>query len=118
MDSDCNGLVLRDIGSIPERQAEFEWQRLGPGVEICELYHDAAGHTKIGLLRYAPGASVPEHVHAGMEYIHILSGSQCDERGEYRAGTLLVSGPGSRHSITSPEGCLVLAVWEKPVQFV
>lgn len=110
--------VLIDIGSIPQRLEEFAWEPLGPGVELSPLYQDASGNTKLALLRYAPGARVPEHLHTGMEYIQILAGSQQDERGVYHAGTLLVNLPGSRHSVASPEGCVVLAVWELPVQFV
>lgn len=113
----CN-LVLADLASIPRQLAEFAWEPLGPGVEISPLYRDAAGHAKLALLRYAPGARVPEHLHTGMEYIQILAGSQQDERGIYHAGTLLVSFPGTQHSVASPEGCVVLAVWEAPVQFV
>ena len=113
----CN-LVLRGLSSIPQRLDEFEWKPLGPGVEFSPLHQDAAGQTKLALLRYAPGAAVPEHLHTGMEYIQILAGSQQDERGVYQAGTLLVSFPGTRHSVASPEGCVVLAVWEAPVQLV
>jgi len=118
MAENASNFVLADLASIPRRLAEFAWEPLGPGVDVSPLYQDAAGHTKLALLRYAPGARVPEHLHTGMEYIHILAGSQQDERGIYHAGTLLVSFPGSRHSVASPEGCVVLAVWEAPVQFV
>lgn len=112
------GLVLTDLASIPFRLGEFAWEPLGPGVDFSSLYRDAAGHTKLALLRYAPGATVPEHLHVGMEYIQILAGAQQDEQGKYGTGTLLVSFPGSRHSVASPEGCVVLAVWEAPVRFV
>jgi anti-sigma factor ChrR (cupin superfamily) len=114
----ASSLVLADLASIPQRLGKFAWEPLGPGVELSPLYKDAAGHTKLALLRYAPGATVPEHLHTGMEYIQILAGSQQDERGVYHAGTLLVSLPGTRHSVASPEGCVVLAVWEAPVHFV
>jgi anti-sigma factor ChrR (cupin superfamily) len=114
----ASGLVLTDLASIPRRLGEFAWAPLGPGVELSPLYQDAAGHIKLALLRYAPGATVPEHLHTGMEYIQILAGAQQDERGVYYAGTLLVSLPGSRHSVASPEGCVALAVWESPVRFV
>jgi anti-sigma factor ChrR (cupin superfamily) len=111
-------LILADIASIPQRLNEFTWEPLVPGVELSRLYQDAAGNIKLALLRYAPGATVPEHLHTGMEYIQILSGAQQDERGIYPAGTLLVSLPGSLHNVASPEGCVVLAVWESPVHFV
>jgi predicted ChrR family anti-sigma factor len=112
------GFVLQDLASISQRLHEFSWQSLGPGVELSPLCQDAAGNTKLALLRYAPGATVPEHLHTGMEYIQVLAGAQQDERGVYSAGTLLVSFPGSRHSVASTEGCVVLAIWEAPVYFV
>jgi anti-sigma factor ChrR (cupin superfamily) len=113
-----SGLILTDLSSIPQRLGGFVWEPLGPGVELSPLYRDAAGNTKLALLRYAPGATVPVHLHTGMEYIQILAGSQQDERGVYHTGTLLMSLPGTRHSVASPEGCVVLAVWEAPVHFV
>lgn len=111
-------MTLTDLDSIPRRLEEFVWEPLRPGVDICKLYQNANGHAKMALLRYAPGATVPEHLHAGMEYIQVLSGSQQDERGIYPAGTLVVNPTGSRHSVASPEGCVVLAIWEAPVLFL
>jgi anti-sigma factor ChrR (cupin superfamily) len=58
------------------------------------------------------------HEHRGFEHIYILSGSQSDENGRLNAGTLMVHLPGTRHSIQSEEGCLVLAIYEKPAKFV
>lgn len=112
------GLVLADLTTIPQRLGEFKWKKLGEGVEICPLLQDADGHDKIALLRYAPGASVPEHLHTGMEYIQILAGFQQDDHGTYHANTMLINRPGTRHKITSPEGCVALAIWESPVRFV
>jgi anti-sigma factor ChrR (cupin superfamily) len=70
------------------------------------------------LLRYAPNAAVPRHIHHGFEHILVLSGSQRDDHGTYTAGTMLVSTPGSSHAISSEEGCVVLAIWEKPVEIL
>lgn len=113
-----SGLVLGDLATIPQRMSEFAWAPLAAGVEICPLLKDAQGNNKLALLRYAAGASVPEHLHVGMEYIQILAGAQQDERGVYKANTLLVSVPGTRHTIASPDGCVALAIWEAPVQFI
>ena len=41
-----------------------------------------------------------------------------DGAGIYREGNLLISPPGSRHAIASEMGCVVLAVWERPVRIV
>lgn len=88
------------------------WGPFRDGVEISIIYQ-VRGGSSAALLRYAPGAVVPDHEHGGYEHILVLSGSQIDERGEHRPGTLVVNPTGSHHSVRSPEGCVVLAVWEK-----
>lgn len=92
------------------------WQPFRPGIEILRLYTEQGG-AAAALLRYAPGASAPLHQHQGYEHILVLRGAQQDDAGRYAAGTLLISPPGSRHAIASPQGCLVLAIWERPVAF-
>ena len=95
---------------------EMTWQPFHPGVSIVRLYQETDGHSA-ALLRYDVGAGVPRHDHPGFEHIIILSGSQIDERGTHPAGSVLVNPPGSSHSVRSPDGCIVLAIWEQPVQF-
>jgi anti-sigma factor ChrR (cupin superfamily) len=48
----------------------------------------------------------------------VLAGSQSDGAVRYAEGSLLVSPPGSRHAISSLEGCVVLAIWQHPVRIV
>ena len=48
----------------------------------------------------------------------MLAGSQRDEKGATGAGTLIINPPGSRHSVIGEAGCIVLAIYEKPVQFL
>ena len=105
---------LLQSAAHPER---LDWQRLRPGVEFHALYGQPGQGPAAALLRYAPGASVPLHEHGGIEHILVLEGSQRDASGQYGAGTLLVSPPGSRHAVTSDEGCLVLAIWAGPLDF-
>ena len=85
------------------------------GVEISHLFR---GEASAALLRYAPGAGVPAHRHAGLETILVLEGSQSDERGTYAAGTLVFNPEGSVHRVWSDKGCVVLIQWAKPVEFV
>lgn len=92
------------------------WAPFRTGVEIFRLYMGEDGHSA-ALLRYQPGASVPMHEHPGYEHILILSGSQIDDHGTHPVGTLLVNPPGSAHTVSSPDGCVVLAIWERPVRF-
>lgn len=89
------------------------------GVEICRLHReeDVAG-AEVALLRYHPGASVPRHEHGGVETIVVLEGSQSDEHGRYAKGAVVVNAAGSRHTVRSEEGCLVLIVWARPVRLL
>ena len=96
---------------------QLNWSPFRDGVEMHQIYHHSGG-SSAALLRYAPGASVPMHEHTGHEHILVLSGSQIDERGEHLAGTLVVNPPGTRHTVSSPRGCVVYVVWSSPVVFV
>lgn len=98
--------------------ADLSWAPLRPGVEIARIYGDGERGASAAFLRYAAGASVPLHEHPGLEHILVLEGSQSDEHGSYGAGSCLIHAPGSRHSVRSEEGCLVLALWAEPVVFV
>jgi anti-sigma factor ChrR (cupin superfamily) len=95
------------------RDASFEPFR--EGVEICRLH---VGTPEIALLRYAPGASVPAHRHVDLETILVLDGAQQDERGRYPVGSFVVNTPGGIHSVSAPEGCVVLVQWTAPVAFL
>ena len=105
----------------PEEHGVFK--ALAPGVQALTLYGDTGGgpsgsQPAAALLPYAAGASVAAHLHPGYEHILILEGSQRDHLGRYARGTLVISPPGSRHAVTSDEGCLALAIWNQPVQFI
>lgn len=106
-----------DLRRIAEDPASVEWRPFRPGVQTVPLYDVGGGGPSAALLRYAPGASVPRHLHVGHEHLIILAGAQEDERGRYAAGTAIINLPGSSHSVRSPEGCVALLIWEKPVRF-
>ena len=94
----------------------FAWAPFREGVEIARLYGDGARGPSAALLRYAPGARVPAHVHHGMEHIIVLAGAQVDADGTYGPGGMLVHGPGTSHAVVSEQGCVALAIWERPVE--
>lgn len=106
-------LILKDLLNVGALQ-QLPWQPFRDGVEIYRLYGDGT-ESAAALLRYQPGASVPHHDHQGFEHILILSGSQTDQNGEHTAGTLVINPPSSNHSVVSESGCIVLAIWEKPI---
>ena len=87
------------------------------GIEISTLFDAGDQGASAAILRYRPGAGAPLHHHTGYETIMVLEGSQSDDRGHYEAGTVIVNPPGTSHSITSEEGCVVLIVWQAPVRF-
>lgn len=98
--------------------AGLDWQPFRPGIEAAWLYRTDDNGPAAAYLRYQPGASAPRHQHVGYEHIFILTGSQRDENGLHPAGTLVINPPATAHSVTSDDGCLVLAVWERPVRFL
>jgi anti-sigma factor ChrR (cupin superfamily) len=106
-------MILHDLFS--EKMLDVQpWERFREGIQIHWIYRMPAG-CQAALLRYEPGASLARHVHVGFEHILVLRGSQIDDNGDHPAGTLLIHAPGTSHAITSPSGCIVLAIWEKPV---
>lgn len=111
-------LVWKNLLNINPDDPSLQWQSFREGVDIIPLYQSTQSECSCALLRYQPNASVPEHEHVGMEHLFILKGSQQDEYGVYEAGTFLVNPIDTHHQVSSPEGCVVLAIWEKPVKFL
>lgn len=109
---------LRDLHRISEWQDEIDWQPFGVGVEIHRLYGDGVAGATAALIRFKQGGSVRLHEHVGYEHILVLAGSQTDQNGVASPGTLVINPPGTRHSIESGTGCIVLAIYEKPVRFL
>lgn len=108
-------MILKEMFNIAAIADQFPWQHFREGIEIYRLYGDGESGSASALLRYQPGARVPAHHHQGFEHILVLSGSQTDDNGEHAVGTLVINPPGSGHCVVSSEGCIVLAIWEKPI---
>ncbi|MDB5294747.1 MAG: hypothetical protein JWO31_730 [Phycisphaerales bacterium] len=106
-------VVVHDLLARADHPAT-DWEPLRPGVWAHWLYRWESGPSA-ALLRYEPGALMPRHRHAGTEQILVLRGSQADEAGHYPAGSMAVHAAGSSHAVHSEEGCVVLAIWERPV---
>ena len=110
-------IQLKDLFQISEKASAIAWQPFRDGVEIYRLYGDGVSGPTAALLRYKGEAMVPLHEHIGYEHILVLSGSQRDQNGTASAGTLTINAPGTRHRVVSEAGCIVLAIYEKPVRF-
>jgi anti-sigma factor ChrR (cupin superfamily) len=109
------GPILLDLN--PDELARHPGFRpFREGIDMLPLYEETGG-AAAAILRYAPGAEAPQHRHEGYEHVYVLSGSQEDEFGSYSAGTLRINAPGSSHHVRSPDGCLILIIWQKPVVF-
>jgi anti-sigma factor ChrR (cupin superfamily) len=108
---------LKNLFEIAEHADAIAWQPFRDGVDIYRLYGDGASGPTAALIRFRKEARVPMHEHQGYEHILVLSGSQRDQNSTATAGTLMINAPGTRHSIVSEAGCIVLAIYEKPVKF-
>ena len=111
-------IKLNDLFQISGWQHRLPWKPFQKGVEIYRLYDDGESGPLAALLRFQPGGRVPLHEHTGYEHIFVLSGSQVDENSCAETGMLIVNPPGSTHSVLSENGCIVLAIYEKPVKFI
>ena len=109
---------LKSLFRFADHQAEIPWESYKEGVEIFRLYGDGVFGPTAALVRYREHSEVPFHEHVGYEHILVLSGSQRDQNGTYEEGTMVINPPGTRHKVTSDGGCIVLAIYEKPVLFV
>jgi len=118
MDDSATPILLKDLFAIDVHADRYDWKPFKEGVEIHVIYGDEKNGPSAALLRYQRSAEVPLHVHQGYEHILVLAGSQSDGREVFERGTLVVSTPGSSHQVTSPDGCIVLAIWQQPVRFV
>jgi anti-sigma factor ChrR (cupin superfamily) len=108
-------IELKDLFNVSERLHEIPWVPFHPGVDIHRFYGDGVSGPTAALLRFREGGAIPWHVHTGYEHIIVLAGSQRDQNGGAQAGTLIINPPGTAHSVVGEPGCIVLAIYEKPV---
>ena len=111
-------VVLPGLLQAAQNPDAVEWEPFCPGVQRSWLFRTPPDGPSAALIRFAPGARVPLHEHTASEYILVLSGSQEDENGTTTAGTLIHNPAGTRHRIHSADGCVVLAIYERPVRFL
>ncbi len=89
---------------------ELEWLASPEeGVERRPLERDGGEVARAtSIVRYAADSSFSEHTHGGGEEFFVLSGTFCDETGEFPAGSYVRNPPGSSHKPFSREGCTIL----------
>jgi len=89
---------------------EVEWLASPEeGVERRPLERDGGEVARAtSIVRYAADSQFSEHTHGGGEEFFVLSGTFCDETGEFPAGSYVRNPPGSSHKPFSREGCTIL----------
>src|ERR1700694_3929900 len=105
------------------RPDSMEWQQTRfPGCEAKTLLFDRATGLMTALMRFAPGAVLPDHEHVNIEQTYVLEGSLVDKEGaakgiEAKAGEFVWLEAGHRHLPWCPEGELMLAIFHVPNKF-
>ena len=105
------------------RPDSMEWQKTRfPGCEAKTLLFDRKTGLMTALMRFAPGAVLPDHEHVNIEQTYVLEGSLVDKEGpaqgiECKAGEFIWREEGSRHVAWCPQGGLMLAIFQVPNKF-
>jgi anti-sigma factor ChrR (cupin superfamily) len=105
------------------RPANMEWQTTRfPGCEIKTLLFDPESGLVTALMRFAPGAVLPDHGHVKIEQTYMIEGRLVDRDGpdaglEVGPGEFVWREAGSRHSAWTPDGGLMLAMFQIPNKF-
>ena len=112
-----------DTHSHVVRPADMEWKKTRfPGCEVKGLLLDKATGLVTALMKFAPGATLPDHEHVKIEQTYVLEGRLVDREGPdagltVTAGDFVWRPAGSRHSAWCPEGGLMLAMFQVPNKF-
>ena len=112
-----------DLRSHHVRVGEMQWQKTRfPGCEVKTLLFDRDSGLVTALMRFAPGAVLPDHEHVKIEQTYVLEGKLVDKEGPAKGltvgpGEFVWREAGSRHVATTPEGGLMLAMFQVPNKF-
>jgi anti-sigma factor ChrR (cupin superfamily) len=93
-----------------------------PGIESKTLFLDKTRGLVTALMRMAPGAILPDHQHVDIEQTYVLEGRLVDKEGPDQGrsvgpGEFVWRPAGSRHVAWTPEGGLMLAIFQVPNKF-
>jgi anti-sigma factor ChrR (cupin superfamily) len=100
-----------DVAALP-------WQKtIYPGVEAKTLLLERSTGVLTVLMKMAPGAKLPDHEHVLIEQTWMLEGRLVCGEGECTPGNFVWRPAGSRHEAWTPEGGLMLAMFQIPNRF-
>jgi quercetin dioxygenase-like cupin family protein len=114
---------LGPLASRVVQANEMEWEPIKyPGCYVKTLMVDPKTGLLTVLLKMDPGASLPDHEHALMEQTYVIEGRLVDKEGpekglEVGPGEFVYRPAGSRHAAYTPEGGLMLAIFQVPNKF-
>lgn len=116
----------QNLGALASRVVhanEMDWEPIRyPGCKVKTLMVDPKLGLLTVLLKMEPGASLPDHEHALMEQTYVLEGRLVDTEGpekglEVGPGEFVYRPAGSRHAAYTPEGGLMIAIFQVPNKF-
>ena len=104
------------VDDLPWEETKF------PGVPTKTLMFDKENGIATVLMEMDPGATLPDHEHVLIEQTYMLKGSLVDkegpdESGEVGPGDFVWRPAGSRHAAWTPEGGLMIAIFQIPNRF-
>jgi len=105
------------------RPADMEWKQTRfPGCEVKGLLLDKETGLVTALMRLAPGAVLPDHEHVKIEQTYMLEGRLVDKEGPVAGltvgpGEFVWREAGSRNVVCTPDGGLMLAMFQVPNKF-
>ena len=116
-DTNVNYTDVSPISKIVGPLNQIKWKQVYKGFK--EFTPKVSDENELKLIKMDPGASVPLHSHGGQEYILVLSGSFCDEYGNYNKGDMQINDQKIKHTpiACKDEGCICLTITEKDVIF-
>jgi anti-sigma factor ChrR (cupin superfamily) len=101
-----------DVAGLPWESTRFA------GVQQKILLVDRDSGVVTALMKFAPGARLPDHEHVLIEQTYVLEGSLVCGEGECKAGQYVWRPAGSRHDAwAGPQGGLMLAIFQIPNRF-
>jgi len=101
-----------EVAALPWEKTRF------PGIETKTLLVDRETGVVTSLLKFAPGARLPDHEHVLIEQTYVLEGSLVCAEGECKAGDFVWRPAGSRHEAwAGPQGGLMLGMFQIPNKF-
>jgi anti-sigma factor ChrR (cupin superfamily) len=100
-----------DVPGLPWEDTKF------PGVKAKTLLVDKSSGLLTVLLKMEPGARLPDHEHVLIEQTYVLEGKLVDPDGTCGAGDFVWRPAGTRHAAYTPDGGLMLAIFQAPNKF-